>query len=168
MVATGAGVGALWLNSEPTPVATFPSVDAVSDWLDALDQASAPRSITAWSLPQVLEHAAQSIEYSLSGYPALRSALFRSSVGPIAFLTFAQRGRMSHATTEPIPGAPALSETSLAHAIERLRRALRDFEAAPSQHAFAPHFAYGDLSKADYRRAHLMHLADHAREIALV
>ena len=31
--------------------------------------------------------------------------------------------------------------------------------------ALAPHFAYGALDKNAYRRAHLMHLADHAREI---
>lgn len=31
----------------------------------------------------------------------------------------------------------------------------------------APHFAYGELDKPQYTRAHLMHLADHARLIAL-
>jgi hypothetical protein len=163
----GGAAGALWLRSEPARVATFADPNSVSAWLDALARAPAPHSLTDWPVPQVLEHVAQSIEYSLSGYPQLRSALFRASVGPIAFLTFAQRGRMSHPTTEPIPGAPALSERELGNGIARLRRAWHDFEAASEDQAFAPHFAYGTLDKADYRRAHLMHLAEHAREIAL-
>ena len=42
--------------------------------------------------------------------------------------------------------------------------ALQSFE----RHAgtLMPHFAYGSLGKADYTRAHLMHLANHWAEVA--
>ena len=72
---------------------------------------------------------------------------------------------MRHGLTEPIPGAPALAETDLTLAITRLDRAFADFEAHAGP--LMPHFAYGALDKAQYTRAHLMHLANHAEEIML-
>jgi hypothetical protein len=137
----GVGAGALWLGG-------------------------APRSLTAWPLPCVLEHAAQSVEYSWQGYPEPKSPLFRSTLGPLAFRVFARRGRMSHDTREAIPGAPPLTAEDVAQQARRLANAILRFEARPEAEGFAPHFAYGVLSKDDYRRAHLMHVADHAREVA--
>jgi hypothetical protein len=157
--------GALWLQGEPAPIATFPDTDAALRWLDAIARSPQAHSLSPWPLAQVLEHAAQSVEFSLDGYPQLRSALFRDSVGTLAFLAFARRGRMTHDTQEPIPGAPALVATRIDAAAARLSEALRRFEAQPATHRFAPHFAFGTLDKDAYRRAHLMHLADHAREI---
>ena len=48
-------------------------------------------------------------------------------------------------------------------AVDRAIAALQAFE----QHtgSLLPHFAYGDLNKADYRRAHLMHFANHWQEV---
>ena len=120
------------------------------DWVNGTD----------WDLARVLHHLAQSIEYSMQGFPELRSGLFRATVGPAAFAWFDHRGRMSHGLTEPIPGAPALPNGQpLVPAITRLRAAVMAFEA--HEGALRPHFAYGPLDKAAYRRAHLMHLADH-------
>ena len=72
---------------------------------------------------------------------------------------------MSHKLSEPIPGAPDIAEGQpLALAIDHITGALQTFE----RHAGAlmPHFAYGRLGKADYTRAHLMHLANHWAEVA--
>ena len=165
-VLLGGGAGALWLTGEPEPVAALPDIPAALAWLDRVTRVPA-ESTSAWTLAQMLEHAAQSVEYSLQGYPELNSTLFRSSVGPLAFRAFARRGRMTHATTEPIPGAPALVADDVGAAAQRLAQALLHFEATPAAFAFPPHFAYGALSKDDYLRAHLMHLADHAREVRL-
>jgi hypothetical protein len=114
----------------------------------------------AWNLAQVLQHLAQSIEYSLSGYPQPKPAWFRASVGAAAFATFDSVGGMTHDRSEAIPGAPALqAELSLRDAVQRLLDAMAAFQAhtGPLQ----PHFAYGALSHAQYQRAHLMHLAHH-------
>lgn len=158
---------ALLLAAAPLGVAGC-GVSAVAAPFDSL--ASARRLVQAlpatarmaegWPLPQVLVHLAQSIEYSMAGFPAPRSALFRSTVGPLAFAVFSARGRMSHGLDEPIPGAPAIDPaTSQTAAVARLVEALTRFEAhtGPLQ----PHFAYGALDKAAYTQAHLMHLADH-------
>lgn len=116
---------------------------------------------TAWNWSQTLAHCAQSIEYSLEGFPAPKSALFQNTLGAAAFTVFALRGRMSHNLAEPIPGAPALqvSTPDAPAALARLRKAVQDF--ATHSGPLHPHFAYGALSKAQYEQAHAMHLANH-------
>jgi hypothetical protein len=113
-------------------------------------------------LAEVLNHAAQSVEYSIDGFPQLKPALFRRTVGRLAFAMFKRKGRMSHPLAAAIPGAPALA-TDLNAALDRLGVALDRFEAHPGP--WPPHFAYGPLGREDYLRAHLMHLNDHWVEV---
>jgi hypothetical protein len=123
------------------------------------------RTTGAWNLAQVLNHAAQSVEFSLDGFPQLKPALFRATVGPLAFKVFDARGAMKHPLDQPIPGAPLLDANApLDAAVQRLLAALDRFE----RHAGAlqPHFAYGALDKPAYTRAHLMHLAEHWSEFS--
>lgn len=117
-------------------------------------------SLKGWSPTEVFNHCAQSIEYSISGYPELKPLWFRSSVGPLAFSVFAARGAMRHPLDEAIPGAAALnSPATLAQALQRLQQAFSDF--AAYQGELQPHFAYGALSHADYAQAHVLHLYNH-------
>lgn len=143
-------------------VAMFPDLAAALRAVEGLGANS--RSTGAWTLSQILNHAAQSVEYSLTGFPQPKSALFQATLGKTALAVFQARGRMSHSLQDPIPGAPALAATDpLPAAVARLAKVLRDFDAhnGPLQ----PHFAYGALDKAQYTRAHLMHLANHWAEI---
>jgi Protein of unknown function (DUF1569) len=143
-------------------VKTFGDFTAAATAIEGL--AKGWKSTGAWTLPQVLEHAAQSIDYSIDGYPELKSALFRAAVGHVAFSVYQARGKMGHTLTEPIPGAPPLDANApLDKAIALALAALRRFEAHTG--ALAPHFAYGTLDKAQYTRAHLMHLANHWTEV---
>ncbi len=133
--------------------------DAVSE-LDRL--AAAPKLTTAavWNWVQTLNHCAQSIEYSLSGFPQAKSAVFQRSVGALAIKAFSWRGRMSHDLAEPIPGAPVLDAGDApTTAMARLRTAIADFQARTEP--FKPHFAYGELNKPEYELAHALHLANH-------
>jgi len=140
------------------PVVTFPNLAAARAAVQAA--AGGWRASGTWNMAQVLNHAAQSVEYSLNGFPEMKSALFRHTVGAAAFTVFDSRGAMSHSLDEPIPGAPVLAAgDALEPAIARLLKALQDFENHTG--ALAPHFAYGALDKAQYTRAHLMHLANH-------
>jgi len=117
-----------------------------------------------WSLAQLLQHLAQSIEYSVKGYPELKPAWFRATAGNAAWAFFNARGSMSHSLDEPIPGAPALdAELSLKLAVQRMLDAMDAFAAHKGE--YAPHFAYGPLSREDYERAHLMHLANHWQQL---
>ena len=138
----------------------FGSLDQALRELDRLTQAPTLKSATAWTLPQTLVHCAQSIEYSITGFPQSKSPLFQSTAGSLAFKAFSWRGRMRHDLAEPIPGAPALAaDIAAATALARLRQAIVDFH--QTSQPLRPHFAYGDLSKAEYEQAHAMHLANH-------
>jgi Protein of unknown function (DUF1569) len=142
----------------------FGSIDAALATLEQL-RARSPRMIGAWDLPHVLHHTAQSIEYSIGGFPQPKPAWFRATLGSYAFGLFNARGQMTHNLAEPIPGAPGIAQGQpLGPAIDHIVAALQAFERHAG--ALAPHFAYGTLDKPAYTRAHLMHLANHWAEVA--
>jgi hypothetical protein len=117
------------------------------------------RARGAWSVGQVLVHCAQSIEYSLSGFPKYKPWLFRATVGKLALAKFLSQGAMSHNADAQIPGAPPPDDVSPQLGRERLLRAIAAF--AAHQGALAPHFAYGDVDRPRYDRVQAMHIADH-------
>lgn len=118
-----------------------------------------------FTLAQALAHCAQSIEYSITGYPSLRSGLFRATIGPLVKRRFLRAGRMSHDRAAPVPGAPVLAaELSLDDARARLRAAIATFRAHDG--ALAPHLAYGACTKADYTSLHALHVEDHLRSFS--
>ena len=165
------GVGAL---AAPVVVSSFhPAVLASERFVStaaafetlAQLRTAAPRMTGVWDLPHVLHHVAQSIEYSISGFPAPKPAWFRATLGSYAFALFNTSGRMTHSLSEPIPGAADIAQGQpLAPAIDHVIAALQAFERHTG--ALAPHFAYGALAKPAYARAHLMHLANHWSEAA--
>ena len=141
---------------EAAAFANMPSALRTLDGLRSVPM----RTRSGWDLAHVLHHVAQSVEYSLDGFPQLKPAWFRESLGSAAFAVFSARGKMSHGLAEPIPGAAPIEDRqtlngTVDHAIAALTRF--DNHVGP----YAPHFAYGLLDKGDYARAHLMHLANH-------
>jgi hypothetical protein len=140
-----------------------PSIQETLDMLARLRQ-SAPSGSGVWNPYQVFTHIAQSIDYSMTGYPELKSALFRNTAGRAAFFAFSTAGAMKHNLSEPIPGAPAIASTgSVSDAIGRTMSALRTFAAYKG--TLQPHFAYGELSKEEYTAAHVLHIQNHMQEI---
>lgn len=166
-LARGATLSALAAGGMLTACATgqdrslqFGTLAAAQDEVARLAQATALDSGAVFSWSQTLEHCAQSIEFSMSGFPEPKSALFQKTVGAAAFSVFSWRGKMSHNLAEPIPGAPVLaSDTPAAAAVERLQKAIAAF--AQWTGDLKPHFAYGELTKPQYEQAHAMHLAQH-------
>lgn len=119
-----------------------------------------------WNPYQIFSHCAQSVEYSMSGYPEQDSALFQNTVGKIVFSVFSSNGKMSHDLTAPVPGAPPLEiKEDTSSALVRLRKALTDFK--DYQGKLEPHFSYGQLSKEEYTVAHIMHLNNHLEELKI-
>ncbi|WP_068829769.1 DUF1569 domain-containing protein [Pseudomonas sp. BMS12] len=154
-VALGAGFWALPTGVAPAAV----SLEGARQVLAGF-QGRELASLKGWSPAEVFNHCAQSIEYSMDGYPELKPAWFRHSVGPAAFAVFSARGAMRHSLTEAIPGAAALVEpASQEAALQRLQAAFERF--AAYQGALEPHFAYGALGHAEYAQAHVMHLYNH-------
>jgi hypothetical protein len=120
-----------------------------------------------WDLAQIFNHAAQSIEYSMDGYPQHKPELFKQTIGPLAFQAFSVWGKMTHTLSENILGAPrVLAAQQPRQALLRLEQVIIRFD----QHldVLQPHFAYGKLSKQEYALAHVLHLNNHFEEIRLV
>lgn len=129
--------------------------------LEALDLA-AIETTGDWGLGRMFSHLAQGVEFSLSGYPKEKPKLFQASVGKLAFAVFSARGRMSHGLDAPIPGE-IVATVSADEGMERLWTSLEAFR--EHQGALKPHFAYGQLNKAQFGRAHLLHIEDHLSEV---
>lgn len=147
-------------DDKPDRALEFKSLSEAAIELERLAAAKILNSDTAWNWPQTLDHCSQSIEYSMTGFPQMNSALFQRTAGTIAFGVFAWRGRMSHNLAEPIPQAPPLAANGNPDvAVARLRAAISAFSATKAP--LRPHFAYGKLSKAEFDHAHAMHLANH-------
>ncbi len=153
--ALGAGYWALPTGPQPAAVSLQGARQVLADL-----QGKTLRSVRGWSPSQVFNHCAQSIDYSIDGYPELRPVWFRHSVGTAAFAVFSARGAMRHPLDEAIPGAAALIEPAdQALALQRLQVAFERF--AEHQGALQPHFAYGALEHGEYAEAHVLHLYNH-------
>jgi hypothetical protein len=137
------------------------SFDDVLRELDRLEQ-SLPAPTTGWSLFKTLSHCAQSIEYSVHGYPRLKPAVLRKTVGKLVARRFLAQGRMRHDCAAPIPGAPPLEDQGdTPAAIARLRAAIDTFRRHEGE--LAPHLVFDRLPRPDYERIHALHIADHLR-----
>ncbi|MBX9913531.1 MAG: DUF1569 domain-containing protein [Pseudomonadaceae bacterium] len=156
------GAAALGVGYWRLPVAVNPAAVSIEGALQVLDRFAntALASHQGWNPAQVFNHCAQSVDFSMDGYPELKAAWFRSSLGRAAFSVFASRGAMRHPLNQAIPGAPALDQPSdPALALARLQVAFSRFAAHTG--ALQPHFAYGQLSHAEYAQAHVLHLYNH-------
>ena len=157
------GGGVAWLsieqNQEPL------NIDFALSNLNYLIKQN-PKTTGEWSLYQVFTHCAQSVEYSMLGYPEHKSDIFKNTLGKTAFSLFSSKRKMTHALDEVIPGAPTFSnEENITVAFERFKKSLEDFKKYDG--VLAPHFAYGQLTKQQYEMAHVMHFNNHLQEIEL-
>ena len=127
--------------------------------LDALAAAREVTSTTAWNAAQALTHCAQSIAYSVQGYPEYKPTLVRRTIGPVVVKRMLARETLGHGLTAPVPGAPPLdAAVTVASAVAEVRRAITLFENATT---LAEHFVFGRLDRAAFDRFHAMHLAEH-------
>lgn len=129
-----------------------------------LQEAPAILLSPGWDLPRVLDHCARSIRFAMDGFPEQKNAVFQTLIGKTAFHFFDLKGEMSHKLDEEIPGsAPTEASRRFEAALQELLSHIRDFRAFEGP--LMPHFAYGNLSKAEYERANSMHIANHLSAI---
>jgi hypothetical protein len=125
-----------------------------------IHDAASPSSTGDWTVFQALEHCAESIRYSMTGFPAMKPPFVRVTVGRLVSGFFLWRGAMSHDLAAPVPGAPGIeAKGDVKGAAADLLAVIEDFNTFDKP--LAPHFLYGDRSKADYDKLHAMHIANH-------
>ena len=119
-----------------------------------------------WSPGKVFSHCAQSIRYGRTGFPEEKSALFRYTVGSLAFGVFSLRDSMSHGLTDEIPGAESIPEDySTSDGLQELVREIEAFLVYTGP--LKPHFAYGALSHEQYDRANTWHILNHLEGLVI-
>lgn len=148
--------GGIWLHSGED-VANL-TIEKCQQKLRAMNP-SRIKVIGEWNMSEVFNHLAQSIEFSIAGYPEHKSDNFKKYLGSQAFALFSYRGRMAHNLAEAIPGAAPLDDSDSLLALSRLLTALNDFRVYKGE--LKPHFAYGTLTHQQYTWAHVMHVNNH-------
>jgi hypothetical protein len=158
------GAGLTWLSiEESTAKLTTSSIIEIIDKLLVSNQLNTIESEGQWSAYKVFMHCAKSVDYSMTGYPVHNSSLFKDTVGKIAFSAFTAKRKMSHDLAEEIPGAASIASTgNVAEALKKLKISLLNFAAFSGD--LQAHFAYGELTKGEYEKAHAMHFLNHLQE----
>ncbi len=139
----------------------FRSLEEAEDELTNL-QNTFPNIDTAgqWALPVMLDHCAESLEFTLTGYPEMKPEWFRMIVGPVAKHVFLWQGKMSHNTLDPIPGDEGMPHSKTEkEAFDRLFQSIARFKTWNRE--VAEHFAYGKLDRAEAEKLQAFHIADH-------
>lgn len=154
------GGGYNWISKERDHADL--TLDLLMKRLDSLALDSIETTGT-WEVARTFNHLAQSVEFSMTGYPVMKPTIFRNSVGKLAFSVFQANGRMTHGLDEEIPGEIVSPDnTNPAQARARLLQSLEKFSAY--KESLQPHFAYGGLNKDQYALAHTMHVNNHLEQ----
>ncbi|MEU1557693.1 DUF1569 domain-containing protein [Streptomyces scabiei] len=120
---------------------------------------------STWNLSQTVQHCAQTVRYSVTGYPVLKPVWYRATIGRLAKMVFLRRGAMKHPLGAEIEGAPALEPgLSVSDAAADLADAVALFTGHTAGHATHP--AYGHCTHDEFAQLHAMHLADHLPGVA--
>lgn len=117
-----------------------------------------------WDISEICLHCAQTINYSITGYPVMKSPFIRNTIGKIAYRKFKRQGFMSHSLTAHVPGGDQLEvELSPQDSIQKLLDTIETFQNYTG--ALKPHLLFGNLTKAEYDQYFAMHIADHFSEL---
>lgn len=154
-----AGAGYYWLNAPRDQ--SHLSLDLMLTKLDGLSKTPLETS-GSWDASRTFHHLAQSVEFSMTGYPEQKPPIFQKTVGALAYKVFNARGAMSHGLDDVIPGEIVTDDGQTQAALLRLKNALLTFKEYGSD--MKAHFAYGQLSKGDYSIAHVLHINNHLEE----
>ncbi|MGZ2257082.1 DUF1569 domain-containing protein [Roseobacter sp. A03A-229] len=158
-----AGGGYFWLNAARDQSQL--GLDLMLDKLDTLAKSPLDKA-GDWDPTRTFHHLAQSVEFSMSGFPEEKSSVFQRTVGQLAFKVFSARGKMSHGLDEVIPGEVVQNDGEALNGLLRLKSALLTFREYEAD--LKPHFAYGRLDKDDYAIAHVLHINNHLEEFRIV
>jgi len=113
-----------------------------------------------YGFSETAQHAAQSIAYSMTGYPKLAPVSLRLTVGRAVKHVFLRRGAMRHDLSAPVSGAPDLDPGMPdLTAVRLLRDAVTRLGAFNG--TLQPHPTYGRCTKDQVATLQTLHLREH-------
>lgn len=117
-------------------------------------------SKSQWTAYQSLLHCSKTIEYSMIGYPVLKPAIIRNTIGKMVIKKFLKEGYMKHNLYADVPGSPVMD--NLGSCEEGIRILINSIEKFDSYNGeFKPHLLFGKLSKEQYDKYFTIHIEDH-------
>lgn len=141
----------------------FSSLDEAERELKRLKTAKNIRC-PGWNVCEICLHCAQTIEYSITGYPVMKPALLRNTIGKLAIKKFLRQGYMKHDLMAHVPGGTKIVATGdPLTCIETLLDTIQNFKNYEGE--LKPHLLFGRLSKSDYDKYFAMHIAEHLSEL---
>lgn len=115
-------------------------------------------TLGTWSFFQILDHCAGALRFSMAGHPVPPRSLVERARGWLLLRLTFLRGSIPAGIRNPrIPDGRI--EGDAREAAVRLREAASAFRA--HQGSLTPHPRFGPLSKAEWEKMHLFHLANH-------
>ncbi|MDC7224359.1 MAG: DUF1569 domain-containing protein [Spirochaetales bacterium] len=137
----------------------FSSLKEVKEILSTLKEGTLPEGYR-WDYYQILTHCSKTIEYAMSGYPKLKPALVRGTVGKWVIRKFLAQGFMKHNLSADVPGSEEVQrEGDFSQGIEILTTTINKF--LSHEGVLKTHLMFGNLSKEDYDKYFSLHLAEH-------
>ena len=117
-------------------------------------------SQSEWSAYEIFVHCAKTIEYSMTGYPSLKPAIVRNTVGKLVINKFLKQGKMKNDLNADVPGSPVIEDIG---SFEEGRKILMDSIEKFSSYTgeLKPHLLFGNLSREQYDKYFALHIADH-------
>ena len=119
-----------------------------------------------WSPYQSFVHCAKTVDYSMSGYPSIKPAIIRNTVGKLVIRKFLKQGYMKHNLMADVPGSPAIDDSASSQdGIQVLIQSIEKYKAYKED--LKPHLLFGKLSKEQYDKYFALHIADHLSSISI-
>lgn len=119
---------------------------------------------TDWSMYHTLVHCAETIEYSMNGYPEMKPAFLRATVGKLAIKKFLRQGYMKHSLVADVAGGRKIKEDGSFEEGKNILLSMID-EFLNYKGKFAPHLLFGNLSREEYDQYFVLHIQDHFSEL---
>ncbi len=119
-----------------------------------------------WTVGQTFLHLAQSVEYSMIGYPKSEFFLIQNTLGKLMKMKFLKQGYMKHNLNSPIPGAPELGLVSELEGLNQLLTATNAF--LKFNQELEPHFFLGKMNKSEFDFIHAMHIIEHLQSMGAI
>ncbi len=143
----------------------FASLEEAQKGIENLEEKDVPK-VEGWTPYHTLVHCAQTIAFSMEGYPEMKPAIIRGTIGKLALHVFLKKGAMRHNLTADVPGlAWKEQEGTFQEGKKILGQSISDFLQYKGE--LKPHLLFGNMSFSEYNRYFAMHLTDHlsSREV---
>jgi hypothetical protein len=133
------------------------TLDEALEELERLEKGGVA-TLGIWSYYQILRHLADHIDFSISGFPFVRSRFIREKIGPTLFRQMVSSGHMPAGFRSLTPETTRI-EGDAKSEMRRLKSEIQRFMSHTGP--FADHPLFGRLTREEWNMLHSYHIANH-------